>query len=142
MGKSLAKFAEKGIIKETAETVRARIKGTLKAEDLAACDFVIEAIIENVEEKKKMFARLDQIVKREAIFATNTSSVSVTEVMTATTCADRFIGMHFFNPVPLMKLVEVIRTIATDPKVMDTAVAFAEKLGQFLCAPATRRASS
>ena len=77
-----------------------------------------------------MFARLDQIVQREAIFATNTSSVSVTEVMTATKRADRFIGMHFFNPVPLMKLVEVIRTIATDPKVMDTAVAFAQKLGK------------
>ncbi len=130
IGKSLAKFAEKGIIKETPETVRARIKGALKPEDLAASDFVIEAIIENVEEKKKMFARLDQIVQREAIFATNTSSVSVTEVMTATRRADRFIGMHFFNPVPLMKLVEVIRTIATDPKVMDTAVAFAQKLGK------------
>ena len=64
--------------------MRARIKGTLKLEDLAASDIVIEAIIENVEEKKKMFARLDQVVKREAIFATNTSSVSVTEVMTAT----------------------------------------------------------
>ncbi len=130
IAKSLAKFAEKGTIKETPESVRARIKGTLKVEDLAASDIVIEAIIENVEEKKKMFARLDQVVRREAIFATNTSSVSVTEVMTATTRADRFIGMHFFNPVPLMKLVEVIRTIATDAKIMDTAIAFAEKLGK------------
>ena len=128
--KSLAKFAEKGTIKETPESVRARIKGTLKAEDLATSDIVIEAIIENVEEKKKMFARLDPLVRRDAIFATNTSSISVTEVMTATTRADKFVGLHFFNPVPLMKLVEVIRTIATDPKTMDAVVAFAQKLGK------------
>jgi len=130
MGKSLAKFAEKGIIKETPESVRARIRGTLKAEDVAASDIVIEAIVENVEAKKKMFARLDEIVRPEAIFATNTSSICVTEVMATTKRADRFIGMHFFNPVPLMKLVEVIRTITTDPKVMDTAVDFAQKLGK------------
>jgi 3-hydroxybutyryl-CoA dehydrogenase len=130
IAKSLAKFAEKGTIKETPESVRARIKGTLKAEDLATSDIVIEAIIENVEEKKKMFARLDPLVRRDAIFATNTSSISVTEVMTATTRADKFVGLHFFNPVPLMKLVEVIRTIATDPKTMDTVVAFAQKLGK------------
>jgi 3-hydroxybutyryl-CoA dehydrogenase len=128
--KSLARSAEKGIIKEAPASVRARIKGTLKAEDLAASDIVIEAIIENVEEKKKMFAQLDRLVQRDAIFATNTSSVCVTEVMTATTRADQFIGLHFFNPVPLMKLVEVIRTIATAPKVMDAAVAFAQKLGK------------
>jgi 3-hydroxybutyryl-CoA dehydrogenase len=130
IAKSLAKFAEKGTIKETPESVRARIKGTLKAEDLATSDIVIEAIIENVEEKKKMFARLDPLVRRDAIFATNTSSISVTEVMTATTRADKFVGLHFFNPVPLMKLVEVIRTIATDPKTMDAVVAFAQKLGK------------
>ncbi len=130
IGKSLAKFAEKGTITETPEIVRARIKGTLKAEDLAASDIVIEAIIENVEEKKKMFARLDQIVRHDAILATNTSSISVTEVMTAATRPERFIGMHFFNPVPLMKLVEVIRTIATDSSVMNAAIAFAEKLGK------------
>jgi 3-hydroxybutyryl-CoA dehydrogenase len=106
------------------------LKGTLKHEDLADCDIVIEAIIENIDEKKKMFSRLDSIVKSDAIFATNTSSISVTEVMSATKRADRFIGLHFFNPVPLMKLVEVVRTIATSDTVMDTAVALGSKLGK------------
>ena len=93
--------------------MRARLRGTTKKEDLADCDLVIEAIIENVEEKKKMYASIDGLVKKEAIFATNTSSISVTELLTATQRPERFIGMHFFNPVPLMKLVEVARTIAT-----------------------------
>jgi 3-hydroxybutyryl-CoA dehydrogenase len=128
--KSLAKFADKGTLKEPAETVRGRLKGTLKHGDLADCDIVIEAIIENIDEKKKMFSRLDSIVKSDAIFATNTSSISVTEVMSATKRADRFIGLHFFNPVPLMKLVEVVRTIATSDTVMDTAVALGSKLGK------------
>jgi 3-hydroxybutyryl-CoA dehydrogenase len=123
--KSLAKFADKGTLKEPAETVRGRLKGTLKHEDLSD-----RAIIENIDEKKKMFSRLDSIVKSDAIFATNTSSISVTEVMSATKRADRFIGLHFFNPVPLMKLVEVVRTIATSDTVMDTAVAFGSKLGK------------
>jgi 3-hydroxybutyryl-CoA dehydrogenase len=128
--KSLGKFAEKGTLKEPAETVRGRLKGTLKHEDLSDRDIIIEAIIENIDEKKKMFSRLDSIVKSDAIFATNTSSISVTEVMSATKRADRFIGLHFFNPVPLMKLVEVVRTIATSDAVMDTAVAFGSKLGK------------
>jgi 3-hydroxybutyryl-CoA dehydrogenase len=128
--KSLAKFAEKGTLKEPADAVRGRLKGTLTHEDLADRDIVIEAIIENIDEKKKMFSRLDGIVKSDAIFATNTSSISVTEVMAATKRADRFIGLHFFNPVPLMKLVEVVRTIATSDEVMDSAVAFGSKLGK------------
>lgn len=130
IGKSLARFAEKGTITETPENVRARIKGTLKAEDLAASDIVIEAIIENVEEKKKMFARLDQAVRRDAIFATNTSSISVTEVMTATTRADRFIGLHFFNPVPLMKLVEVIKGLATSKETLQTTLQLCKVMGK------------
>ncbi len=128
--KSLAKFAEKGKLKDPVETVRGRLHGTLKPEDLADCDIVIEAIIENIAEKKKMFANLDSIVKRDAIFATNTSSISVTEVMTATKRPERFIGLHFFNPVPLMALVEVVRTIATDESVFETAFAFAQQLGK------------
>lgn len=128
--KSLAKFAEKGKLKDTVEAVRARLKGSLRHEDLSDCDIVIEAIIENVAEKKKMFAKLDSIVKPEGIFATNTSSISVTEVMTATKRPDRFIGLHFFNPVPLMALVEVVRTIATDETVFDTAYDFAKRLGK------------
>lgn len=128
--KSLSKLAEKGKLKESVETVRARLNGTLKHEDLADCDIVIEAIIENLDEKKKMFATLDKIVKRDAIFATNTSSISVTDVMTATQRPERFIGLHFFNPVPLMALVEVVRTIATDEAVIDAAYEFGKKLGK------------
>src|ERR1700686_5819129 len=128
--KSLAKFADKGVLKETPEKVRARLRGTTKKEDLADCDLVIEAIIENVEEKKKMYASIDGLIKKEAIFATNTSSISVTELLTATKRPERFIGMHFFNPVPLMKLVEVVRTIATANDVYDSAYEFAKKLGK------------
>jgi 3-hydroxybutyryl-CoA dehydrogenase len=128
--KSLAKFAEKGTLKEPADTVRGRLKGTLKKEDLADCDIVIEAIIENVDEKKKMYSALDAVVKRDAIFASNTSSISITELMRATKRPERFVGLHFFNPVPLMKLVEVVRTIATRDDVFETAVEFGKKLGK------------
>jgi 3-hydroxybutyryl-CoA dehydrogenase len=128
--KSLAKFAEKGTLKETPQTVRARLKGTTNMRDLADCDIVVEAVIENVAEKKKMYAALDGIAKKDAIFATNTSSISVTELMTATKRPERFIGLHFFNPVPLMKLVEVVKTIATAPDVYDTAYEFGKKLGK------------
>ena len=128
--KSLAKFAEKGTLKEKPEAVRARLHGTTKKQDLAHCDIVIEAIIENVAEKKQMFASLDPIVKKDAIFATNTSSISVTELLSATKRPERVIGMHFFNPVPLMKLVEVVKTIATAPDVYDAAYEFGKKLGK------------
>jgi 3-hydroxybutyryl-CoA dehydrogenase len=128
--KSLAKFAEKGKLEEKPDVIRARLKGTLNKKDLADCDIVIEAIIENVGEKRKMFAELDGIVKSDAIFATNTSSICVTEVMSATKRSDRFIGLHFFNPVPLMKLVEVVRTIASSPDVIETAVDFGRSLGK------------
>ena len=128
--KSLAKFAEKGTLKEPVEAIRGRLKGTLKKEDLADCDIVIEAIIENVPEKKQMYAALDAVVKKDAIFASNTSSISITELMTATKRPERFVGLHFFNPVPLMKLVEVVRTIATRDDVFDAAVEFGKKLGK------------
>jgi 3-hydroxybutyryl-CoA dehydrogenase len=128
--KSLAKFAEKGTLKEKPEDVRARLKGTLKLDDLADRDIIIEAIIENVAAKKEMFAKLDAIVKKGAIFATNTSSISVTEVMAATKRPERFIGLHFFNPVPLMKLVEVVRTISSSDEVVEAGVEFARRLGK------------
>jgi 3-hydroxybutyryl-CoA dehydrogenase len=132
--KSLAKFAEKpeksGITPERAKEVRGRLKGTLNKQDLADCDIVIEAIIENVETKKAMYRDLDAIVKRDAIFASNTSSISITELAAATKRPEGFIGLHFFNPVPLMKLVEVIRTIATAPAVFDAAYAFGKQLGK------------
>src|SRR5579862_5865943 len=128
--KSLSKFAEKGTLKETPQAVRARLKGTTKAQDLAGCDIVIEAVIENLDEKKKMYATLDNAVKKDAIFASNTSSISITELMTATKRPERFIGLHFFNPVTLMKLVEVVKTIATVPDVYEAAYEFGKKLGK------------
>ena len=128
--KSLAKFAEKGTLKESPEAVRARLKGTTNKEDLADCDIIIEAIIENAEEKKKMYASLDSVVKKGAIFASNTSSISITELLTSTKRPERFVGMHFFNPVPLMKLVEIVRTIATANDVYESAYDFAKKLGK------------
>jgi 3-hydroxybutyryl-CoA dehydrogenase len=128
--KSLAKFAEKGTLKEVPQAIRARLKGSTKREELADCDIVIEAITENVAEKKKMFASIDSVVKKEAIFASNTSSISITELLTSTQRPERFVGLHFFNPVPLMKLVEVVRTIATADAVYATAYEFANKLGK------------
>jgi 3-hydroxybutyryl-CoA dehydrogenase len=132
--KSLAKMAEKpeksGITPEKARESRARIKGSTSQSDLADCDIIIEAIIENVEVKKKTFAALDAIVKKEAIFASNTSSISITEVAAATNRADKFVGLHFFNPVPLMKLVEIVRTIATSDAAFESSYEFGKSLGK------------
>jgi len=133
--KSLAKFAERppekgGITAQQKDAIRARLKGATNQQDLADCDIVIEAVIENLGEKKKMYAVLDGIVKKDAIFASNTSSISITELMSSTRRPERFIGLHFFNPVPLMKLVEVVRTIATAPDVFDSAYEFGKKLGK------------
>jgi len=133
--KSLAKFAERppekgGITAAQKDAARAHLKGTTKREDLADCDLIIEAIIENVPAKREMYAALDGLVKKDAIFATNTSSISVTELMAATKRPERFIGLHFFNPVPLMKLVEVVKTIATAPDVYEAAYEFGKKLGK------------
>src|SRR4029077_19472497 len=94
--KSLAKFAEKGSIRETPQAIRARLKGTTRMQDLADCDIVIEAVMENVDEKKKMYAPLDSVMKKDAIFASNTSSISITELLTSTRRPERFIGLHFF----------------------------------------------
>jgi 3-hydroxybutyryl-CoA dehydrogenase len=133
--KSLSRLVERGPEKggltvEQKTEAQSHLKGTTKMQDLADCDIVIEAIIENVAEKRKTYAELDAIVKKDAIFATNTSSISVTELMTATKRPERFIGLHFFNPVPMMKLVEVVKTIATAPDVYDSAVEFGKKLGK------------
>src|SRR5206468_7248869 len=133
--KSLSKFAERppekgGITAQQKDQTLARLKGTTRREDLADCDIVIEAIIENVPTKKEMYAALDGMVKKDAIFASNTSSISITELMTATKRPERFIGLHFFNPVPLMKLVEVVRTIATSNDAYEAAYDFAKKLGK------------
>ena len=131
--KSLAKFAEKGTITSEQQTeIRGRLSGTTSFDKLADCDIIIEAIIENLEEKRSTYRQLDEICKPETIFASNTSSLSITEMMTAASPErqQRFIGMHFFNPVPLMKLVEVVKTILTDEAVYEQAVEFGKKLGK------------
>ena len=127
--RSLSKLAEKGTITPEKRTkALERLKGTTRFDDLADCDMVIEAITENLQLKRETYATIDKIVKSGAVFASNTSSLSITEMMTATHRVDRFIGMHFFNPVPLMKLVEVVGTIVTSPAVMEEAVKFAASL--------------
>jgi len=129
--KSLARFAEKGTITADQRTqTLGRLKGTTTFDDLADCDIVIEAITENLPLKRETYATLDKTVKPTAIFASNTSSLVITEMMTATKRVDRFIGLHFFNPVPLMKLVEVVGTITTSPQVLDEAMKFATSLGK------------
>ena len=131
--KSLSRFAEKGTITaDQQRDIRGRLSGTTNFDDLSDCDIIIEAIIENLEEKRNTYRQLDELCKPETIFASNTSSLSITEMMTATSAArqTRFVGLHFFNPVPLMKLVEVVRTILTDEAVYEQAVDFGKKLGK------------
>ena len=131
--KSLAKFAEKGTITAAQpQEIRGRLRGTTSFDDLADCDIIIEAIIENLEEKRNTYRQLDQICKPETIFASNTSSISITEMMTATSPERqrRFVGLHFFNPVPLMKLVEVVRTILTDEAIYEQVIEFGQRLGK------------
>ena len=131
--KSLAKFVEKGsLTAEQQGAAMARLTSTTQHEALADVDLIIEAIIENLAIKRQTYARLDALCLPETIFASNTSSLSITEMMTATGAQrqQRFIGMHFFNPVPLMKLVEVVRTILTDEAVSAEAAAFAESCGK------------
>jgi len=131
--KSLAKFAEKGTITaEQQQQTRDRLSGTTSFDDLADCDIIVEAIIENLEEKRKTYKQLDAICKPETIFASNTSSISITEMMIATSPQrqQRFIGLHCFNPVPLMKLVEVVKTILTDEAIYEQGIEFGKRLGK------------
>ena len=129
--KNLARLVEKGTISEAQKTeIAQRLKGTTAIEDLKDCDLIIEAIIEQLPAKRELFAELDRLCPESTIFASNTSSLTITEIATATKRPQRFIGLHFFNPVPVMKLVEVVRTIATDPAVYEEAVAFGTKLGK------------
>ena len=104
--------------------------GTTDLEQFADCDLVIEAIVENIGEKSATFAALDKLVKESAIFASNTSSLTITEIAMATARTERFVGLHFFNPVPVMKLVEVVRTLMTSDEVMETAREFVRTLGK------------
>ncbi|MCX5806118.1 MAG: 3-hydroxyacyl-CoA dehydrogenase NAD-binding domain-containing protein [Proteobacteria bacterium] len=129
--KFLAKSVEKG--KMTAEAkneVMGRIKGTTKMGDLKDVDFVVEVIIEVMDVKKKVFAELDEITRKDVILSTNTSSMSITEIATATKRPDKVIGMHFFNPVPLMKLVEIVRGHLTSDATYAVTADLTKKMGK------------
>jgi 3-hydroxybutyryl-CoA dehydrogenase len=131
--RQLARAVEKGkLAADARDQTLARLHGSTRLEDAATADLVIEAIIENIDEKNKTYSRLDQICRPDTIFASNTSSLSITQMMIATNPERqrRFIGMHFFNPVPVMKLVEVVRTILTDPEVFNEAVRFGREIGK------------
>jgi 3-hydroxybutyryl-CoA dehydrogenase len=129
--KSLGKFVEKGKLSaDDKGKSMARLRGSTSLKDLADCDIVVEAITENPKIKKETYAAIDSIVKKEAIFASNTSSLTITELSMATARPKQFVGLHFFNPVPLMKLVEVVRTILTSDEAFNTAFEFAKSVGK------------
>jgi len=128
---SLGKAVEKGkLAAADRDGAWKRLSPTTRLEDLADCDLVIEAIVENLELKKETYGALDRICKPETILCSNTSSLTITELAAATRRPDRFAGLHFFNPVPVMKLVEVVRTISTSDATADAVYAFARGLGK------------
>jgi 3-hydroxybutyryl-CoA dehydrogenase len=129
--KNLQRLVDKGAFGAgDRDLIRGRLHGTTNLDDLKDCDLVVEAIIEQLPAKRELWTALDKICPKHTIFASNTSSLSITEMATFTQRPDHFLGLHFFNPVPVMKLVEVIRTIATDKKVEEEAVAFAARVGK------------
>jgi 3-hydroxybutyryl-CoA dehydrogenase len=129
--KNLARLVEKGTITAAASgEIRGRLTGTTVIDDLNDCDLIIEAIIEQLPAKRELFATLDKICPPGTIFASNTSSLTITEIAAATKRPQRFVGLHFFSPVPVMKLVEVVRTISTEPAVYEEMLAFGAKLGK------------
>ena len=129
--KSASRLCAKEIIdEETRDSVLARISFTSDLQDASDCDLIIEAIIENMEEKKRLFAELDKICKEETVFATNTSSISITELSSVTNRPDRFIGMHFFNPATVMKPVEVVRSAGTSDETFETIYKLTEYIGK------------
>jgi 3-hydroxybutyryl-CoA dehydrogenase len=122
--------ARERITAEERDEALARLSLTTELGDLAGCDLVIEAIVEDLDAKRALFAELDGIVAATAILATNTSALSVSEIASATSRAERVLGLHFFNPAPVLKLVEVVRTGLTAPEVFDAAYAFAQRIGK------------
>src|SRR6266481_1868379 len=128
-------FLEKGVQKgkltpERMRDVMSRLEGTTSLEALAGCDLVIEAVVENLDRKREVYQALDRACGEQTIFASNTSSLSITEMAATTKRTDRFVGLHFFNPVPLMKLVEVVRGPLTSDAAFEKAFAFAKSLGK------------
>jgi len=129
--KQLARAVEKGkVSQEDADAVRGRIHGTTGYEDLAGCDLVIEAITENLALKLEMWREVDRIVKSEAVFATNTSSLAVIDQAAATGRPGQFVGLHYFNPAQVMKLVEVVRCVTTTDEAFAAALEFARSEGK------------
>jgi 3-hydroxyacyl-CoA dehydrogenase len=128
---SLDKLVEKGkVTADQSAAAKARLKSTTKLADLKECDLVVEVIVENLDAKKKLFAELGKLCKKDAIFASNTSSFPIGEMADASGRPERFVGLHFFNPVQLMKLVEVIQGKKTSSEVVAAARAFGEALGK------------
>jgi 3-hydroxybutyryl-CoA dehydrogenase len=128
---SAAKAVEKGkLTPADRDAMVGRLTYTTKLEDLADCDVVVEAIVENLDVKRETYGTLDRVCKPSTIFCSNTSSLTITEMAAATKRADRFAGLHFFNPVPVMKLVEVVRALATSEETFQTVFAFAKSLGK------------
>jgi 3-hydroxybutyryl-CoA dehydrogenase len=129
--KQLARAVEKGkATQEDADAVRSRIQGTVDYGDLADCDLVLEAITEDLGLKLEMWAAVDAVAKPEAFFATNTSSLAVIEQAASTSRPERFLGLHFFNPVQVMKLLEVVRGVTTSPEALEVGLEFGRRLGK------------
>ena len=129
--KSLERAVAKGKLDPAArDEVLSRVTFTTSLDDLADRDLVIEAIVESLDAKNELFGYLDGVCPEETIFASNTSSLTVTDMAAATSRPDRFVGLHFFNPVPVMKLVEVVRTIVTSQETFDAARAFSRRVGK------------
>jgi 3-hydroxybutyryl-CoA dehydrogenase len=127
----LARGVEKGrLTGEEMDAALARLTTTTELADLSSCDLVIEAIVEDLDAKREIFRELDALVAPGAVLATNTSALSVTEVAAATKHAERVVGMHFFNPAPVLPLVEVVRTEQSSEEAVDTAFSFAERIGK------------
>jgi 3-hydroxybutyryl-CoA dehydrogenase len=127
----LARGVEKGKLAQAdMDATMGRLKGTTRVEDLKDCDIVIEAIVENLDLKREIFSSLDRLCPPATLFASNTSSLSITEMAAMTQRPDKFLGLHFFNPVPLMKLVEVVRGLRTSPETIEIGLAFARSLGK------------
>lgn len=127
LGRSVSKGKMTG---EDKDAILGRIKGTVDMKDMADVDFVIEAVLEVMDLKQKVFSELDEICRPEVVLATNTSSMSITEISKATRRPEKVVGMHFFNPVPLMRLVEVIRGFFTDDEAVKTTAEIAQKMGK------------
>lgn len=129
--KQLGRAVDKGKLDAAGrDEILGRLSGTAQLEDLADCDIIIEAVVEDIEVKNQIWRKVDELCGPNTIFASNTSSLTIADMAAATNRPGRMVGLHFFNPVPVMKLVEVVKTIATDPEVFQTAFEFAQSLGK------------